>query len=74
MQASMVVMPQPASKGTLQMFTIGIAAKAVELFFIGLMASFHLSIESWGARWDQTMGGAEALAHESERMKFDGSV
>lgn len=74
MQAGMVVMPQPSGKGSSQILLGGVAAQAIEFFFVGLVAAFDFAIESRGSRWDEAVLGIEAMAHGGEGMDFDGAV
>jgi len=52
----------------------GVAAEAVEFFFIGLVAAFDLAIETRGARGDQAMLSCEAVAHSGKGVDLYGAI
>jgi hypothetical protein len=74
MQAMMVVMIEPAGKGSSEIFLSGVVAEAIEFFFIGLVAAFHFAVEARGAGRDEAVMGLKALAHGREGVDFDGAV
>ena len=74
MQAVMVVVIEPASKGLLQVLRAGVASEAVKFFFVGLMAPFDFAIEARSAGRDEAVVGSKALAQGGEGVDFHGAI
>ena len=74
MQAMMVVVMEPTGKGSFEIPTGGVAAEAIEFFFIGLMVPFHFAVEARGTRGDEAVLSMEELAHGGKGVDFDGAI
>ncbi len=74
MQAVVVVMIEPAGKGSFEVLKGLVVAEAIEFFFVRLMAAFDFAIEARSARGEEAVSSPEALAHSREGVDFDGAV